>query len=91
MSVNRVPGITSLLTAATVLSCLTAAVAFASEQAQFNTLDRNHDERLSSEELASFPQLAQWFDAADENGDGQLDPSEFGRLASRIEGPMLPE
>ena len=44
---------------------------------QFKLLDSNHDGKLSRDEVALFPRLADAFDAADSNHDGFVDLEEI--------------
>jgi len=49
----------------------------AGQSGSFDTLDTNKDGRISMPEAAADPKLVEIFSAADKNGDGYLDKTEY--------------
>lgn len=49
----------------------------AGQSGSFDTLDANKDGRISMPEASADPKLVESFSAADKNGDGYLDNSEY--------------
>lgn len=49
----------------------------AGQSGSFDTLDSNKDGRISMPEAAADPKLVEIFSAADKNGDGYLDRTEY--------------
>jgi hypothetical protein len=56
----------------------------AGQSGSFDTLDTNKDGRISMPEAAADPKLVEIFSAADKNGDGYLDKTEY---ANSIKAP----
>jgi hypothetical protein len=48
----------------------------------FDTLDANKDGRISMPEASADPKLVESFSAADKDGDGYLDSSEFDKATT---------
>ena len=51
----------------------------AGQSGSFDTLDANKDGRISMPEASADPKLVESFSAADKNGDGYLDNSEYDK------------
>jgi Ca2+-binding EF-hand superfamily protein len=75
---NRVMGFACLLVASAACGALFAqGVATEAKPIAFNTLDTNHDGKISRSEARADPELSADFDMLDLNHDGYLSPEEF--------------
>lgn len=71
----------SVISMATLLGALLVSPASADDNSEaFMKLDINHDGFITEMEALAHARLPDAFAEGDENGDGQLDMAEFGRL-----------
>ena len=72
-----------IVTTAFVASSVLSASVLAGESGKFSQLDTDGNGMISSEEAMADPTLAQEWDTADVNKDGQLERAEFSALEQK--------